>query len=153
DLNAATVEDVTQFFKIYYAPNNAVLTLVGDFPAEAALAKVRKHFESIPSQPQPAGPDMTEPERRAERRKTVEDNFAQTPRLDIVYRMPAGNTPDFWVSDVMLDILAAGQSSRLYQKLVKDKEVAVSVFGGLWEHRGPSLGLFLINTRPGKDFA
>ena len=75
DLNAADVKDVADFFRIYYAPNNAVLTLVGDFKTDEALAKVKKYFEAIPSQPQPPAPDMTEPEQKAERRVNTRRRF------------------------------------------------------------------------------
>ncbi len=153
DLNAATVKDVADFFKTYYAPNNAVLTLVGDFKTNDALAKIRKYFEGIPAQPPPPAPDMTEPEQKGERRKNLEDAFAQTPRLDIVYKIPPGNTADWYALSVLGQVLAGGQSSRLYQKLVKDKEAAVSVFGGAQERRGTSLFSFGVNTRPGKEFA
>ncbi len=153
DLNAATVEDVAEFFRIYYAPNNAVLTLVGDFKTEEALARVKHYFEGIPSQPAPPEPDMTEPEQKAERRKTIEDAFARTPRLDIIYKIPRANTPDWYALNVMGSVLATGQSSRLYQKLVKEREVAVNIFGGAQERRGPSLGTLVILARPGKDLA
>jgi zinc protease len=152
DLNAATVEDVSQFFKIHYAPNNAVLALVGDFKTDEALAKLRTYFENIPSQAAPPPPDVTEPPQKAERRKTIEDNFARTPRIDIVYKIPPGNTRDWYAMSVLGQVLASGQSSRLYQKLVKDKEVAVSVFGGAQERRGPSLASFTIDVKPGRDF-
>ncbi|HYA98146.1 MAG TPA: pitrilysin family protein, partial [Methylomirabilota bacterium] len=59
DLDAASVEDVAAFFKMYYAPNNAVVALVGDFRSDEALAKVKKYFESVPAQPAPPVPDMT----------------------------------------------------------------------------------------------
>src|SRR3974390_1126684 len=88
DLNAASLDDVKAFFKTYYAPNNAVLALVGDFKADEALAKIKKYFEDIPSQPPPPRPDMTDPAQTAERRKSLEDNFAQIPRLDIDYKIP-----------------------------------------------------------------
>src|ERR1700741_3297376 len=77
DLNAAGVDDVAAFFKMYYAPNNAVLVLVGDFNTPQALAKIRSNFESIPSQPTPHAVDMTEPEQKAERRANVEDVLAR----------------------------------------------------------------------------
>lgn len=153
DLDAATLEDVREFFKTYYAPNNAVLTLVGDFDPKVALAKVEKYFGAIPSQPAPKPVDMTEPEQKGERRKTIEDNFAQIPRVDIVFKVPQGNTPEYFAADVLGDILAGGPSSRLYQKLVKEKELAVMVGGGTWEHRGPSLEIFSVMMRPGKDIA
>src|SRR5271157_459926 len=61
DLNAASLDDVKSFFKIYYAPNNAALAMVGDFKTGEALAKIKQYFEDIPAQPAPARPDMTEP--------------------------------------------------------------------------------------------
>src|SRR5919112_3618246 len=73
DLNAASVEDVASFFKMYYAPNNATLVLVGDFKTADALAKITTSFESIPRQPDPSAVDMTEPQQKEERRATVED--------------------------------------------------------------------------------
>jgi zinc protease len=153
DLNAATVGDVASFFKTYYAPDNAVLVLVGDFTSEEALAKVRKYFESISSQAPPPAPDMTEAEQKGERRKTLEDAFAQMPRIDILYKIPPGNTLDFYALDMLADILAGGQSSRLYQKLVKESELAVSAGGGTMEHRGPGLEVFILTPRPDKKLA
>src|ERR1700704_1621528 len=88
DLNAATIKDVQDFFRIYYAPNNAVLTLVGDFKPQEALAKIKKYFGGIPSQTNPSAPDLAEPKQSAERRKTLEDAFAQTPRIDIIFKIP-----------------------------------------------------------------
>src|SRR5271169_6214664 len=82
DLDAATLDELKDFFRVYYAPNNAVLALVGDFKTDEAMAKITKYFGDIPSQPAPARPDMTEPAQTAERRKTLEDNFAQVPRVD-----------------------------------------------------------------------
>jgi zinc protease len=152
DLNAANVEDVAQFFKLYYAPNNAVLTLVGDFKSEDALAKIKKYFEDIPSQQTPPAPDMTEPEQKGERRKTIEDAFAQIPRIDIAYKVPPANTADWYALNVLGSIMASGQSSRLFQKLVKEREVANSIFGGAQERRGPSLASLVVMVRPGNNF-
>ncbi len=151
DLSAATVQDVSDFFKTYYAPSNAVLSLVGDFKTADALERIKKQFEPIPAQPTPAEPDMTEPMQTAERRKTLEDAFAQTPRIDIIYKIPAGNTKDWYALSLLGNVLSSGQSSRLYQKLVKEKEVAVSAFGGAQERRGPALFQVGISARPGKD--
>ena len=153
DLNAASLKDVSEFFRIYYAPNNAVLTLVGDFKTEEALAKVKKYFESIPSQPAPPVPDTTEPEQKGERRAALEDNFARTPRLDIIHKIPQGNTPDYYALSVLGSVLSGGQSSRLYQKLVKEREVATGVFGGPQERRGPSLFSFVVLAQPGKNLS
>ncbi len=151
DLNAATIKDVQDFFRIYYAPNNAVLTLVGDFEPAEALAKIKKYFGSIPSQPAPPVPDLAEPKQTTERLKTIEDPFAQVPRLDIAFKIPAGNTPDVYALDVLSSALGEGQSSRLYQSLVKDKELAVNVFCYVDEHKGPSTFNVMVMVRPGKD--
>ena len=151
DLNAATIKDVQDFFRIYYAPNNAVLTLVGDFQPADALAKIKKYFGDIPAQTTPPVPDLAEPQQTGERRKTIEDPFARTPRLDIAFKTPAGNTSDEYALDVLSSALGEGQASRLYQTLVKDKELAVNVFCYVDEHRGPSTFNITVLARPGKD--
>jgi zinc protease len=151
DLNAATIQDVQEFFRIYYAPNNAVLTLVGDFQPTEALAKIKKYFGDIPAQPAPPAPDLAEPKQTAERRKTIEDPFAQVPRVDIAFKTPPGNTNDVYALDVLSTVLGGGQSSPLYQSLVKDKELAVNVFCYIDEHKGPSTFNVTVLVRPGKD--
>ena len=151
DLNAATVKDVQDFFRVYYAPNNAVLTLVGDFQPQEALAKIKKYFGGIPAQPTPPAPDLAEPTQHGERRQTIEDPFAEVPRLDIAFKTPPGNTNDWYDLDVVSDVLGGGQSSRLYQSLVKDKELAVNVFAYVDDHRGPSTFNVVVLARPGKD--
>lgn len=137
DLNAASVEDVTAFFKMYYAPNNAVLTLVGDFKTADALKKIKANFEKIPTQPAPPPVDMTEPEQKAERRASVDDALARLPQVDIAFKALPGNTPDFYALQVLSAALQSGQSSRLYQALVKDKQMVTSVSGFVDEKRGP----------------
>jgi zinc protease len=153
DLDAASLGDVQQFFKTYYAPNNAVLTLVGDFDPKVAMAKIEKYFGSIPSQPAAKPVDMAEPKQTAERRVTIEDNFAQLPRLDIAFKTVPGNTPDWYATEVMMRILGGGQSSRLYQKLVKDTELAVNVGAFQMQSRGTSLATISVTARPGKNLA
>jgi zinc protease len=149
DLNAATVEDVAAFFKMYYAPNNAVLTLVGAFNTAEALAKIRSNFESIPRQPNPPAVDMTEPPQKAERRAKVEDVLARAARVDLAFKAVQGNTPDFYALQVLSAVLQGGQSSRLYQKLVKETELVTNVGGFMDEKRG--IGAFYTNAtlRPG----
>jgi zinc protease len=148
DLDAATLDDVKNFFRVYYAPNNAVLALVGDFNSQEALAKIKKYFEEIPSQPAPARPDMTEPKQTAERQKSIEDAFAQIPRLDIVYKIPPFDSPDYMPLNVLMNILGAGQSSRLYQELVKDKQYAAAVFANAGSRRATGLATVIALVRP-----
>ena len=151
DLNAATIKDVSDFFKTYYAPNNAVLVLVGDFKTSEALQKIEKYFGGLASQPAPRPPDVSEPKQNAERRKTLEDPLAQVARLDIAFKIPAGNTPDWYALYVLGEILATGQSSRLYQSLIREKQVVVQAQAGNFEQRGPSLFLVDLFITPGKD--
>ena len=144
DLNAATVEDVAAFFKMYYAPNNATLVLVGDFKTEEALAKIRSQFESIPRQPNPPAVDMAEPQQKQERRATVDDMLARAARVDLAFKAVPGNTNDFYALQVLGAALQGGQSSRLYQKLVKEKEMVTGVGGFMDEKRG--VGAFYTNA-------
>ena len=153
DLNAATLSDAAEFFRTYYAPNNAVLSLVGDFKSEAALKLIKKYFENIPAQAPPPAPDVAEPEQKAERRKTIEDNFAPTARIDMAYKIPPGDSADWYALSVVGQVLSHGTSSRLHQKLVKEKEIAQSVSAGPDERRGPSLFWFSLGARPGSDLA
>ena len=149
DLSAASVEDVAEFFKMYYAPNNAVLVLVGDFKTAAALAKIRTSFESIPRQPDPPKVDMTEPQQKEERRDTLSDMLARAPRVALAFKAVPGNTPDFYALQVLAGVLQSGQSSRLYQKLVREKELVTTVGGFMDEKRGTG-ALYSVSTlRPG----
>jgi predicted Zn-dependent peptidase len=150
DLDAASVEDVRQFFKTYYAPNNAVLALAGDLDAKTTLAAVKKYFGDIPRQPAPKPVDLTEPPKTGERRATLDDKLARIPRVEIAYRIPEAGSPDSRALSVAASILSGGQSSRLYQKMVKEKEVASSVSCGLDSRAGPSEFDCSIMVQPGK---
>ncbi len=151
DLDAAMLEDVQEFFDEYYAPNNAVLALVGDFDTEEVLGKVKEYFGDI--QPRLKQPEMLafDTPQESERRTTVRDPFARLPRLDIVFKAPPGNTGDWYILAVMADILAGGTSSRLYRRLVREERMAVNAGGGLTERRGPSLVQFVALPTPGTD--
>src|SRR5215471_9852100 len=87
DLDAAGVDDVKQFFKTYYAPNNAVLALVGDLNTADTLAKVKKYFGAIPRQAPPAATDLSEAAKNGERRAKIDDPLARLTRVDIAYRI------------------------------------------------------------------
>jgi len=150
DLNAASVEDVKDFFRIYYAPNNAALALVGDFKSAEALEKIKKNYESIPAQPTPAKVDTTEPAQTAERRYTMEDPLAQLTLLNIGYKGVIGNTPDAYALQVLSTVLGSGQSSRLYQRLVKEKQLALSANAFANTRRGPGAFQLSVNIAPGK---
>jgi len=150
DLNAASVEDVRDFFRIYYAPNNAVLALVGDFKTDQALARVKTYYESIPSQPAPPKVDVAEPEQTSERRFTIDDELARLPLLNIGYKGFVGAPSDVYALQVLGTVLGGGQSSRLYQKLVKDSQLAISASSFVGARRGPGAFQVSATIAPGK---
>jgi zinc protease len=150
DLDAASVEDVQQFFKTYYAPNNAVLALVGDLDTKDTLARVKKYFGTIPRQEPPKAVDLTEPEKKEERRIKLDDKLARLTRVDMAWRIPDANNPGARALSVAAMILGGGESGRLYQKLVKEKEVASTVFAGTDSRAGPSKFEIGAMVRPGK---
>jgi zinc protease len=105
DLDAATKPVFQAFYEQYYAPNNATLIIVGDFKSDEALAKAENYFGAVPRKPTPPRPDFAEPPQTAERRKTVQSEFAQTPRIDVAYKIPPGNSPDWYPIAVLCRIL------------------------------------------------
>jgi predicted Zn-dependent peptidase len=149
DLNAATIQDVKDFFRIYYAPNNAVLTLVGDFNPDEALEKVKKYFGSIPSQPAPPKVLLDEEPHYGERRETIYDPLARLPEIDMAYHIPPGNTPENYAIQQLAIVLGQGESSRLYQRLVKEKQLASDVSVQADARIGVSQLYFSANPRPG----
>jgi zinc protease len=149
DLNAATIDDVKDFFRIYYAPNNAVLTLVGDFDPDEALAKVKRYFGSIPAQPTPPKVDLREEPHYGERREIIYDPLARLPEIDVAYHIPPGNTPENYAAQQLAVILGQGESSRLYRHLVKDKQLASKVEVQGDTRIGTSELYISANPRPG----
>jgi predicted Zn-dependent peptidase len=153
DLDAASVEDVAAFFKMYYAPNNAVIAIVGDVDAKSTIEKVRKYFEAIPSQPAPPAVDMTEPQQAEERRATLEDPLARLTRVDMAYKVPPSSSPDDDALTVMATILSGGRSGRFYEAIVREKQLATNVSAGSSESRGPGLFNVVGMMQPGKSAA
>jgi predicted Zn-dependent peptidase len=153
DLDAATIEDVQEFFRVYYAPNNAVLTIVGDFEAAQATEMVRKYFEGIPNQPAPPPVDVSEPEDVAQTQEVYDDKLAPAPAFVLGWKIPPRRTLDFYALSLAADLIFEGDSSRLYQKLVKGDESVVSIQGGIDERRGPSALYIFALPKPGEEVA
>jgi len=160
DLEAASVTDVADFFHTYYAPNNAVLTLVGDFDPDEVMVKVRKYFASVPAQSAPPKVDLREEPHYGERRESIFDPLARLPRLDIAYHVPPGNTAENYAMQELAIALAQGQSSRLYQQLVKEKELASNISivtdarmgtGQMYIRATPRPGVSLADLEKGVD--
>jgi len=151
DLNAATVNDVADFFKTYYAPNNAVLSLVGDLDAKTTLAKVEKYFGSIPRQAAPKPVDLSEQELKAERRESMTDPLARVPQINMGFRIPPATHADWPALSVLAQILGSGESSRLYQAVVKEKELCTGTGVNSGARMGPALLQVQCQVRAGKD--
>ncbi len=151
DLDAATIDDVKEFFRIYYAPNNAVITVVGDFDYDEARALAEKYFGDIPAQPVPPPVDVSEPEAVAIREETFHDPLAPAPAFVLGWKIPERRTKDFYALSLAGTLLFEGDSSRLYQKLVKGDESVVSIEGGVDERRGPSALYIFALPKPGQE--
>jgi predicted Zn-dependent peptidase len=153
DLSAASVEDVASFFKTYYAPNNAVIAIVGDVKSADCLAKVRKYFDAIPAQPAPPPVDMAEPPPSGEKRLAMEDALARLTRVDIMWKVPPSGSEDDDALSVLGTVLGGGRSSRFYEQVVRQQQLASGVGAFKGESRGPGLFQVNITVAPGKSAA
>ena len=156
DLDAATIADVKAFYEKYYAPNNAVLAVVGDVNTDEVFALAEKYFGAIPRKDVPPHPEVAEPAQTAERRGVQPDKHAKLPAFAIGYRMPERGSHDAVVAAVVGELLHNGDASLLYQQLVKEDRDAVSVSGGVnwplgnpFEFNGPTLMTTFIVSPPG----
>ena len=151
DLSAASLDDVREFFATYYAPNNAVLTIAGDFETDAALDMVRRHFGPIPPNPTlPPAPDMNVEARIGSEVRETKPDQVPLPRIYMAHRVPPFGTDEFDALDVAADILGSGRASRLYASLVREQRLAqdasVFVFPIVG---GASMFALWVTARPG----
>lgn len=152
-LDEATVQDVQDFFKIYYAPNNAVLTLSGAFQTQTAKDLVETYFGDIPSQQLPPALDVSETVEVAATYREWEDKLAPFPAFLIGWKIPPRGSSEFRALYLAGKILYDGDSSRLYQKLVKGEEAVIQLFGFTDERRGPSSIFVGAIPKPEKDLS
>jgi predicted Zn-dependent peptidase len=145
-LDAATLEDVRQFFKTFYTPNNAVLVVCGDFDAAQAKSWIGKYFSNIPSATLPPPPDLREPRQEKEKRAGRTDPLANRPALGIAYHVPDRNTPQWYAFGLLNELLVQGQDSLLYDELVRKQGLTGDVSGGInwglgsmFDYAGPML--------------
>lgn len=145
DLDSAKLEDVDEFFKTYYSPNNAALAIVGDFEPAEAKDWIEEYFANIPAVDLPEKPDISEPRQTEEKRFTKEDKLANKPAIAIAYKMPERNTPEYYAMGLIDQILLQGSDSKLHQKLVQEKGYTGNVGGGInylgnmFNYNGPML--------------
>ncbi|MBC8135170.1 MAG: insulinase family protein [Fibrella sp.] len=152
DLDAATLDDVRGFFATYYAPNNAVLSVVGDFDTKQAKEWIAQYFGPIPRQADPPRINPAEPSQftAGERRKTLSDKLARQTRIQQGFVTVNGNDPDYYALLILGDILYSGRTSRLYRALI-DTGIATSSGAGPSEGRGPGLFTISATLPPGKS--
>ena len=151
DLDAATLADVQNFFHTYYAPNNAVLLMLGDFEPAEAFALAKRHFESIPAQPLPPKADVSEPPQTEERHGEVDEKLGPLPAIAIGYTMPRRETPDWFAAGILERVLHGGRAGRVYRKLVLEEQIAVDADGSadLLDTNGPTQMVTRIFHKPG----
>ena len=156
DLESATLEDVKAFHRDYYGPNNAILALAGDISPAEGFALAEKYFGGIAARPTPAAPDFSEGLNTREKRIQQADKLAQVPAIAAAWKMPERGSPDQAPMAVLGALLANGDASRLYQGLVKGRELALNVDSlyGLtseWEYDGPTLFTVFALYKPTTD--
>ncbi len=141
----ATLDDVRAFFKNWYTPNNAVLSIAGNVRTEDAIALAEKWFGGIPAGPAVLRNLPAEPPQIAPLYKEVK---AQVPvrAIFLAFRTPARLHPDFYPVDLLTDVLAQGHSSRLYRRLLKEKQLFTQVDAYVTGNTDP--GLLVVEGRP-----
>ena len=155
DLDAATLEDVQEFFDRYYAPGNAVLVVAGDFDRDLARRWIARYFGPVPARPTAPRPDVAEPRQLAEKRHSQVDPLAPRPGLALAWHVPPRGTPEHYAFGLLDQILLQGEDSRLWQLLVRERGYASHVSGGInllgnvFDYDGPMLWmLYLVHDDP-----
>jgi zinc protease len=149
DLEAASIQDVRDFFETYYVPENATVVLVGDFDAAQAKLLVGQYLGRVPKARQPVPRDIPkEPPQIKERRVTVEAPWP-LPAVVVAHHITYDGNPDSYPLHIASKVLSDGQSSRIYQKLVYEKQLAVAAFGGANLIEDPNLFYAVAIVQPG----
>jgi zinc protease len=148
DLNAAALDDVKDWFKTYYGPNNAVICIAGDITAAEALEKVKKYFGAIPATPPIAKHATWTAKMTGSHYQVAQDRVPQA-RLQKTWNIPGWGTQDMTYLNILLDILTNGKTSRLYKRLVYDDQLASNVFA--WTQEAEIAGQFNLfaDAKPG----
>jgi zinc protease len=152
DLTAASLDDVKEWFKTYYGPQNAVLVVAGDVRADDVKARVEKYFGDIPPGPPVARQDVWVAKRTLTHRQTLEDRVPQA-RIYEVWNTPQWGAPDDDYLDLVARVLTSGKSSRLYKRLVYDDQIATDVRAYQGSSEIGSNFMIQATARPGGDLA
>lgn len=146
----ATIDDVRDFFHHWYTPNNAVLTIAGNVRAEDVFPLAEKWFGDIPPGPAPLRNLPPEPPQTALQQRTVQADVPVS-ALYLAFRTPPRLHPDFYPMDLLTDVLAQGQSSRLYRRLVKEQTLFTSIDAYVTANLDP--GLLIVEGRPAEGIS
>lgn len=139
DLEAAPLSAVQEFWTRWYPPNNAVLVVSGDFEIDAAMALIHQHFDDIERREVPAWSEGDLAPQTAERTDTLYDSHAHLPAFHVTWHIPRSREPDHYALELLAMALGDGESSRLYQELVKEREICTEFFVSTDDRRGPDL--------------
>ena len=151
DLEAASVEDVRDFYRTYYVPSNATLALVGDFDSAQAMQLVNQYIGRVPKAERPVPRDIPqEPPQTKEKRVTLQQPWP-LPAVVVAYHITNDGNPDSYPLHIAAKLLSDGQTSRIYQKLVYDKQLAVAAFGSANLIEDPNLFYAVAIVQPGKS--
>jgi zinc protease len=149
DLEAASVDDVRDFYRMYYVPGNATVTLVGDFDAAQAIDLVQRYLGPVPRSERPIPRDYArEPPQQREKRVTLEEPWP-LPAVVVAYHVTYDGHADSYPLHIASKLLSDGQSSRIYQKLVYDTGIALTAFGGGNILEEPNLFFAVAIVQPG----
>lgn len=151
DIENWKLEDLRDFYRTYYAPNNATMFVVGDVTPEEIIALAEKHIGTIPAQAPPEPVTTVEPVQTGERRIIVRKDGIQAPLLAMAWHAPAATDADWLATQVLLGLLGDGDSSRLHQRLVERDASAVAVGSDLDRGFDPGLGWIYAVLPPGGD--
>lgn len=152
DLNAASLEDVHEWFKTYYGPSNAVIVLAGDIDPQTALEKVKKYFGDIPPGPPIAKHQAWVPKMTGSHRQILQDRVPQA-RIFKVWNIPQWGTKEAAMLDLFSDVLASGKTSRLYKRLVYDEQVATNVSSYVDDSEISGQFYIDVTAKPGQDLS
>jgi len=147
-LNQAKIEEFRAFYKTYYIPNNATLSIAGDIDVKTAKKLIKKYFSTIPKGAEIVRPTIVEPAKTAEVRDVIYDNV-QLPAVMMGYHTPAQGTPDAYAVDMMAQILSQGKSSRLQRNIVDEQQKAVYVGAFPFPAEDPGMALVFGLTNVG----
>ena len=149
DIERWAIGDLERYFRTYYAPNNATMVVVGDVTPAEIFGLAERYIEPIPSQPPPPPVETVEPPQNGERRLTLR-RPAPAPLLEVVYHAGAADDRDAEAEQLLVSILARGESSRLYRRLVDQDRSAIHVWAGAQAGFDPGLFYFFVTVSPEK---